>query len=275
MTDLTPLIPAGVDPNVPSPARLYDYYLGGSLNYDVDRIAGEKLRASYPEITEAAWANRGFHQRAAKYILDEGVRQFIDIGSGLPTIGNTHDIVQHNDPTVHVVYVDQDPLVETYSHDLLDETAYVNVILADMRNPERVLSDPKMHELIDFDKPVGLLMTAVWHFVAPERRPHDLLKRYLDVLAPGSYLSLSHITGDKMPPTVVQAITDLYQHADEQAYFRDKKEFTRFFDGLELVPAYRGTSEGVVTVGLWGAEDAEAADGEDSRLLYAAVGRKP
>lgn len=274
MTD-APLVPAGVDPNVPSPARLYDYYLGGTNNYEVDRVAGEELRANYPEITQAAWANRGFHQRAARYIVDQGVRQFIDVGSGLPTIGNTHDIVQQKDASIHVVYVDQDPMVELYSRTLLEGQTTVGVILGDMRDPDTVLSDPVMRELIDFDQPVGLMMTAVWHFISDSIKPYDLLNRYLDALAPGSYLALSHITGDRIPPRVVDTITRLYENATERAYFRDKQEFTRFFDGLELVPAYEGTTDGVVTVGLWGAEDPIAADGEDSRLLYSAVARKP
>jgi hypothetical protein len=274
MADAPP-VPKGVDPTVPSPARLYDYYLGGNLNYEVDRAAGEQLRANYPEITQAAWGNRGFHQRAARFIVDAGVRQFIDIGSGLPTIGNTHDIVQQKDPSIHVVYVDQDPMVELYSRDLLYGQTTVGIVRADLRDPDVVLSDPQTRALIDFDQPVGLLMTAVWHFVAPQRNPYDLLKRYVDALPSGSYVALSHITGDRMPPTVVQAITDLYEHATEMAYFRTKPEFERFFDGLELVPAYEGTSEGIVTVGLWGAEDPVAADGEDSRLLYAGVARKP
>jgi S-adenosyl methyltransferase len=274
MADAPP-VPRGVDPNVPSPARLYDYYLGGKLNYEVDRTAGEQLRANYPEITQAAWANRGFHQRAARYIVDAGVRQFIDIGSGLPTIGNTHDIVQQKDPSIHIVYVDQDPMVELYSRDLLEGQSTVGVIRADMRDPEAALSDPQMRALINFDEPVALMMTAVWHFVAPERNPYGLLKRYVDALSPGSYVVLSHITDDRMPPTVVQAITDLYSRATEMAYFRTKAEFERFFDGLELVPAYEGTTDGIVTVGLWGAEDPELADGEDSRLLYSGVARKP
>jgi hypothetical protein len=274
MTD-APLVPAGVDPTVPSPARLYDYYLGGTNNYAVDRAAGEVLRANYPEITQAAWANRGFHQRAARYIVDQGVRQFIDVGSGLPTIGNTHDIVQQKDPSIHVVYVDQDPMVELYSRELLEGQTTVGVILGDMRDPDTLLDDPVMRELIDFDQPVALMMTAVWHFIADAAKPYDLLKRYVDAVPSGSYLALSHITGDRMPPRVVDTITELYEHATERAYFRDKQEFSRFFEGLELVPAYEGTTEGIVTVGLWGAEDAEAADGEDSRLLYSGVARVP
>jgi O-methyltransferase involved in polyketide biosynthesis len=270
-----PLVPEGVDPTVPSPARLYDYYLGGTLNYEVDRAAGERLRANYPEITQAAWANRGFHQRAARYIVDQGIRQFVDVGSGLPTIGNTHDVVQREDSSTRVVYVDQDPMVELYSHNLLEGQETVGVILGDMRRPDEILNHPLIRELIDFDKPVGLLMTAVWHFVSPNARPYDLFKQYLDALAPGSYVALSHITADRIPPRVVDTITDLYANATEMAYFRDKQEFARFFDGLELVPAYEGTTEGVVTVGLWGAEDPVAADGEDSRLLYSAVARKP
>ncbi|MGD0556973.1 MAG: SAM-dependent methyltransferase [Streptosporangiaceae bacterium] len=270
-----PFTTDGPEPTVPSPARLYDYYLGGKHNFEVDRVAAEKIRAKMPELGDAAWANRGFHQRAARFIASQDVRQFIDIGSGLPTTGNTHDVVQKTVPNTRVVYVDMDPLVELYSKDILKGQGTVGVILADMRDPDAILNDPRLRELIDLDKPVGLLMTAVWHFVSPAAKPHDLLKRYLDALAPGSYLALSHISGDQVPPSVVEAIVDVYENAVEQAYFRTKAEIASFFDGLEIVPPYDGAPPAVATVGLWGAEDPELADGEDSRLLYAAVGRLP
>ncbi|MGH3171861.1 MAG: SAM-dependent methyltransferase, partial [Trebonia sp.] len=126
----TPLASDGTEPAVPSPARLYDYYLGGQHNYEVDRVAAEKLRGKMPELTEAAWANRGFHQRAARWMASRGVRQFIDIGSGLPTVGNTHEVVRQAVPGTRVVYVDSDPMVEMHSRHILKDQGAVGVIQA-------------------------------------------------------------------------------------------------------------------------------------------------
>jgi S-adenosyl methyltransferase len=270
-----PFATDGPEPTVPSPARLYDYYLGGKHNFEVDRVAAEKIRAKMPELGDAAWANRGFHQRAARWIASQGVRQFIDIGSGLPTVGNTHDVVQQTVPNTRVVYVDADPLVELYSNDILKGQGTVGVIRADLRDPDTILNDPRLRELIDLDKPAALLMTAVFHFVSPASKPYDLVKRYLDVLAPGSFLALSHATADKIPPALVQTILDVYENSTERFYFRTRDEIACFFDGLDVVSPYDGAPAAVSPVGLWGAEDPELADGDDSRILYAGVGRLP
>lgn len=268
------LVPPGVDPTVPSPARLYDYYLGGTNNYEVDRVTAERLRAKMPELTEAAWANRGFHQRAARMIARQGIRQFIDIGSGLPTVGNTHEVVRAAIPNSRVIYIDADPMVELYSRSIIGELATVGVIQADLRDPDAVLANPVLNSMIDFGKPVGLLMTAVLHFVSPASRPYDLVTRYVNALAPGSYLALSHATDEKIPPSIVKAIYEVYENATEQFYFRSHAEIQRFFDGLDFVPAYQDGPLSVVPVGVWGAEDPVAADGDDSRILMAGVARR-
>jgi hypothetical protein len=144
-----------------------------------------------------------------------------------------------------------------------------------MRDPDAVLNHPEMRGLIDFSQPVGLLMTAVLHFVADGSDPWGLAGRYADALAPGSYLALSHATADKLPPRSVQAMYDTYKDATEQIYLRSRAEVTRFFDGLELVPPYEGADPHVTYVGLWDAEDVEAADSEGSRVLYCGVARRP
>lgn len=269
--------PPGVDTTVPSPARLYDYYLGGSTNFEVDRVAGERLRAGLPDLYDAAWANRGFHQRAARWMASEhGISQFIDIGSGLPTRGNTHEAVRQIIPSARVVYVDIDPMVRLMSERMLDGVERTAMVTADVRDPDAVLSHPDLRALIDFSQPAGLLMTAVLHFVADGSDPWGLVKRYADALAPGSYLALSHATADKLPPRSVQAIYDTYKNASEHIYLRTREEVTRLFDGLELVPPYSEAPEGAITfVGVWGAEDVEAADSDGSRVLYCGVGRRP
>ena len=268
-------VPPGVDPSTPSPARLYDYYLGGVNNFPVDRDAAERVRAIMPELSDAAWANRGFHQRAARWMAEQGVRQFIDIGSGLPTAGNTHEAVQKVAPGARVVYVDNDPMVAAHARDLLVGDGSTKFIPADLRDPDSVLGDLDLRGQVDFSKPAGLLMTSVMHFVADEGDPWGLVARYLAALAPGSYLALSHATMDQLPPNMVQAGLELYERAAERLYPRSRADIERFFAGLELVAPYAGAAAAVSYVGLWGAEDPEAADSDGSRVLYCGVARRP
>src|ERR1022692_1683531 len=171
----TEQVPAGIDPSRPSPARMYDYMLGGSHNFQVDRDATEQFRAQMPDLEDAAWANRGFHGRAARWMAaTPGIRQFIDIGSGLPTQSNTHEAVHAVAPHARVVYVDNDPSVLVYAAEMLTDAGTTAVIQADLRDPDAVLSQPRMRELIDFGEPVGLLMTAVLQFVADSSDPWGL-----------------------------------------------------------------------------------------------------
>lgn len=267
--------PRGVDVTIPSPARLYDYYLGGKNNFEVDRTAAERLKAQVPETVDVAWANRGFHQRAARWIAERGVRQFIDIGSGLPTQGNTHEVVQAVAPNARVVYVDQDPMVAIHSKALLTAEGNTTVLTADLRLPDRILDAPEVRETIDFSKPAGLLMTAVLHFVPDASDPWGIVRRYVDVLAPGSYLALSHGTLDKIPPRSVNALYEVYSRASEQIYLRSRADVERFFEGLELVPPYPGSDPVVTYVGEWGAEDLALADSDGSRMSYSGVARRP
>src|SRR5487761_233395 len=268
--------PPGVDISTPSPARLYDYYLGGNTNFPVDQVAGDRLRDALPDLYDAAWANRGFHQRSARWMASErGISQFIDIGSGLPTQGNTHEAVLPVAPGARVVYVDYAPMVRAMSGGLLDDDTHTRLVIADMRDPGEVLDHPDLRALIDFSQPVGLLMTAVVHFVADGSDPWGLVKRYTSALAPGSYLALSHATADKLPPRAVQAMYDTYEHASTRIYLRTRDEVRRFFEGLEFVPPYGGAEPSVTYVGVWGADDPEAADSEGSRVLHCGVARRP
>jgi hypothetical protein len=269
-------VPPGIDPATPSPARLYDYYLGGTNNFRADRDAAERIRARMPELADAAWANRGFHQRAALWMAGTaGIRQFLDIGSGLPTQNNTHQALHKATREARVVYVDNDELVRVHASALLINAGSTRLVTADLRDPDGVLNHPQTRELIDFSQPVGLLMTAVLHFVADGSGPHGLIARYVAELAPGSYLALSHITADQKPPAAVQTIRDIYADATEQVYPRSRAEVERFFDGLELVPPYEGSAAAVTYVGEWGAEDPDMADSDGSRWAYGGVARRP
>jgi hypothetical protein len=268
-------IPPGVDPARPAPARIYDYLLSGENNFQSDRDAAKRIMALVPEIKDCAWANRGFHQRAARWIAGRGVRQFIDIGSGLPTVGNTHDVVRSADTTCRVVYVDNDPMVRAQSGQLLNGTAGVKVILGDLRDPERLLADPQLRALIDFSQPTGLLMTAVMHFVADDSDPQALMGHYLAALASGSYLALSHLTSDYKPPRAVREFCRVFARATEQMHFRSRPEVERLFDGLTLVSPRDPEGPGrLCYVGDWEAEDADLADSDGSRWLYCGVARR-
>jgi hypothetical protein len=266
---------AGVDTSRPAPARIYDYMLRGDNHFQTDILAAERILSAVPEIRDCAWSNRGFHQRAAKWIAERGVRQFIDIGSGLPTVGNTHEVVQKVIPGARVVYVDNDPMVAEQGGQLLAQDRSTRVICADLREPESILAHPEVTELIDFREPAGLLLTAVMMFVSDDSDPWRLVARYVDALAPGSYLALSHLTDDHKPPVMAEQFRAVFDGATEHLYFRSRIGIARFFDGLELVPPYDGAEPGICYTGVWGAEDPVLADSDGARWLYCGVARKP
>jgi hypothetical protein len=267
--------PADLDVARPAPARIYDYMLRGRHHFDIDAQAAERILAVVPEIRDCAWSNRGFHQRAAAWIARQGVRQFLDIGSGLPTVGNTHDVVQKIHPDARVVYVDNDPMVELHSQRILDDSGQVSVLCADLREPDSILSHPVVRQLIDPAAPTGLLMTAVLMFVSDAADPWRLVDTYKRAMPPGSYLALSHLTDDAKPPMAVDAFHRVFDHATEQMHFRSRAQVARFFDGLEVVPPYTGGATELTYSGLWGAEDVRLADSDGSRWLYCAVAKRP
>src|SRR5215469_6039671 len=188
--------PESLDPAKPSPARIYDYMLRGRHYLDVDAAAGERLLSVVPELRDCAWSNRGFHQRAATWIAKQGVRQFLDIGSGLPTVGNTHEVVKRIHPDARVVYVDVDPMVELHSQAILATAGSVSVICGDVRQPDVLLAHQGLRELIDPREPTGLLLTGIMMFVSAADDPWGLVSRYVREMAPGSYLSLAHLTDE-------------------------------------------------------------------------------
>jgi SAM-dependent methyltransferase len=263
-----------VDISRPAPARIYDYMLRGSNHFEIDVLAAEHILSAVPEIRDCAWSNRGFHQRAAKWIAERGVRQFLDIGSGLPTVGNTHEVVQKVIPGARVVYVDNDPMVGEQGAELLADDRSTRVICADLREPDAILDHPDLKELIDLSQPTGLLLTAVLMFVSDASDPWDLVARYVDVLAPGSYLALSHLTDDHKPPQTTERFRAVFDRATEQMHFRPKEDIARFFDGLQLIPPYEGAPAALCYTGVWGAEDPVLADSEGARWLYCGVARK-
>lgn len=267
-------VPPGVDASKPSVARIYDCLLGGVNNFAADQAAAELMKDRAPELVDAAFANRGFHQRAAKWIAEQGIRQFIDLGSGLPTVGNTHEVVRKVQPDARVVYVDNDPMVKVYGSGLLEGDDAAAVVLADLREPDAVLGSEAVRQLIDFGEPAAVMMTAVLHFVSDENDPAAVVARYVAALAPGSYLALSHTTGDQKPPQAVAAMNEAGRRSAGGNYVRTRDQVRQIIGPLELVPPYQGAPADVTWVGMWGCEDPAAADSDGSRWLYCAVARK-
>lgn len=264
-------------PERPTPAGIYDFYLGGSAHTAADRAAGERIAQLAPEVHDGAWANRGFLQRSVTRMASEwGIRQFLDIGAGLPTQRNTHDVVAEAIPDGRVVYVDNDSTVVARARELLAGHMNTAVIDGDVRKPDEILQHPEAQRLVDLSEPVGLLLVAVLHFVPDDDDPWGLVSRYVAAVPSGSYLALSHTAvGDQLPAEVVEEGAQVYSATATGWTDRTKTEIERFFSGLEILPPYPGAPPGVAYAGLWGAEDPEAADSDGSRLVYAAVARKP
>lgn len=260
----------------PTSAGMYDYYLGGDEHSPSDRAAAEQILQNLPEVVDAATANRGFLQRAVTRMASEwGIRQFIDIGAGLPTRRNTHDVLADVTRDGRVIYVDIDPQVVARGNALLTDHDHAAVIEADVRRPDDVITHPETRRLIDFSQPVGLLIVAVLHFVPDEDDPWQPVKSYLDAVPPGSYLALSHGTGDGMSPRLRQALTKIYEQTPTPPADRTRTEIEQFFRGLEIMPPYPGAEPELIFAGLWGADDPDQADSDGSRMEYAAVARKP
>lgn len=268
--------PPGVDPGKPSPARMYDYYLGGTANYAADREAARRIIELVPEIRDAAWANRGFLQRAVRWMARHGIRQFIDLGAGMPTQRCTHEVAREIAPGARVLYSDNDPGVIAHGNAILAGVSDVGIIEADFRSPEQLLSHPLTARLINFREPLGLLILAVTQFMSDADDPWQLVASYADAMAPGSYLALSAPTADHMVDWKVSRIVDVYASSTVPAVTaRSKSAVRRFFDGLDIVPPYQGTEPGLVSTGLWDCEDPQAAESDGAHSFYAAVARKP
>ena len=256
--------------------RMYDYMLGGSDNLPVDREVMEQVRRTMPEVEDVAWANRGFLQRACRWLAEEaGIRQFLDLGAGLPTVNNTHEVVRKVSPDARVVYVDNAPEFEAMAVPLVEDVNGVAAVRADLCDPEAVLGHPGVRAVIDFSQPVGVLLSAVLHLVAEEEDPYSAVGRYLDAIPSGSYLVLSHGTRDKQADHMLRALSGAYEKAGASFHPRSREQVERFFEGLEIVPPYHDAEPKLCFLGEWAAEDCEAADSDGSRWGYAAVARKP
>jgi SAM-dependent methyltransferase len=275
MTD-DPQIRPGVDTSRPSPARMYDCYLGGTANYEVDRQAVQRIVTLVPEIRDAAWANRGFLQRAVRWMASRGISQFIDLGAGLPTQRATHEVARTAIPDARVVYTDIDPSVIAHGREILAGVPGVALIEADFRQPAVLLGQSEIARLIDFTRPVGLLIVAVTQFIGDTDDPWVLVSQYVAALAPGSFLALSAPSADHMAGRKVALIRDVYRTSTiPETMPRTRSEISRFFAGLQIVAPYPGAEPDLTSAGLWDCEDPEAAESDGSRSFYVAVAVKP
>ena len=259
----------GFDARVAHPARVYDYWLGGKDNFEADRIAGEETIAAYPAIRASARANRAFLARSVRYLAAEaGVRQFLDIGTGLPTASNTHEVAQSMAPESRVVYVDNDPLVLAHARALLTSspegvTAYLD---ADLRDTDRILEQAA--DILDFTMPVAIMLLAILHYVPDLGEAQRIVARLVSAVPFGSYLTISHAASDISPEEMAEMIKRMNRHLAEGNHVaRSHEVVAQFFDGLEVL------EPGVVMVTQWRPESLLEAQGPTS--LWGGVARKP
>ncbi|MEU6851666.1 SAM-dependent methyltransferase [Actinacidiphila alni] len=259
-----------IDTSRPHPARMYDYFLGGWDNYEVDREAAQRVLDVAPDVVLGARANREFLRRAVRYLVEEcGVRQIIDIGTGIPTSPNTHEIAHEVSPDVRIAYIDNDPIVATHAGARLIGTGNTGFFLGDMREPRTILEHPTISELIDFDEPVALLLVSVLHFVTDEEDPAGMLATLREALPAGGYLVLSHATAD-FHAEVAPEVMEVYKKATASLTARSHAEVLALFDGYDLV------EPGLVQVPLWHPEDGSELTPEELRRIgvYGGVARK-
>lgn len=254
--------------STPNAARIYDYLLGGKDNYQADRDAAARLQALLPDVATAARANRCFLERVVRYLVGQaGIRQIIDIGAGLPTQHNVHEVAQQVAPETRVVYVDNDPVVVRHGLAMLATDDKVAVVESDLRTPRETMTHPDLVKLIDFSGPVAVLMLASLHFVTDAEDPAPVLRLWRQTLRRGSYLALSHMTADEIEPARAKAAQEVYDGASAPAVPRTLAQIESFFDGFELVPP------GVVNINAWPVPVAEYAR-EGRALVYGGVGRR-
>ncbi|MET8756904.1 SAM-dependent methyltransferase [Lentzea sp. NPDC004782] len=258
-------VPSTVDVTRPSVARMYDYYLGGSHNFEADRAAAKQVEQIFPGIAQSAQANRSFLRRVVRHLVAAGVDQFLDLGSGIPTVGNVHEIAQQDNPSARVVYVDYEPVAVSHSNALLADNPNASAVLADLRATSTVLAGAR--ETLDFSRPVGVLIIAALHFVPDADDPYAAVAEYMADLPPGSHLAITHATWDNLTAEEAEEarkVAQIYSNSDNKLAIRTHAEVSRFFDGLELL------EPGLVTVDEWRPDSFE-----DHTGIYGAVARKP
>ncbi len=263
--------PPEIDLDRPSAARVYDYYLGGFHNFPADREMAREAIRMWPELPLMMRTNRAFLRRAVRYAVGQGVTQFLDIGSGIPTVGNSHEIARQADAAARVVYVDVDPVAVVHSRAILGGDTRTAVVQADLRDPDRILDDELIRGLIDFDRPVVILLVAVLHFIGDEDDPKELIARLYDAVAPGSLLVLSHASQDGQP-ALADSHQRLYARTPTPMTMRSQDQIRELFGKFEMI------EPGVVPIRQWRPEsdpaDDDPADNSERMVGFAGVGIK-
>lgn len=257
----------GIDLDRPSAARVYDFYLGGFHNFEADREMGRQAVAAWPELPEIMQANRAFLRRAVEHLVGAGVRRFLDLGSGIPTVGNVHEVAQRAAPDTSVVYVDNDPVAVEHSRAILAGDPRTAVVQADLRDPDAVLAQDAVRRLLEAGEPVAVLMVAVLHFVPDEADPAGLVARFRDATPPGSHLVLSHATPGERADRAAEH-RDLYRRTATPMTMRTPDQVRRLFDGYELL------DPGVVYLPQWRPEPGPVDERPERFTGVAGVGRR-
>ncbi|MFF5304146.1 MULTISPECIES: SAM-dependent methyltransferase [unclassified Streptomyces] len=261
--------PRSIDISVPSVSRIYDYYLGGSHNFEVDREAARKAMEFLPGLPKIMQANRAFMRRAVRFAAAEGITQFLDIGSGIPTFGNVHEVAQKAVPGAHVMYVDHDPVAVAHSQAVLAGNATADVVAADLRKPQEILASAEVRRLIDVNRPVALLLVAILHFVEDADDPYGAVAQLREALAPGSLLILTHASyeGIPLPPERAEGAVDVYKDIRNPLIMRSREEIARFFEGYDMV------EPGLVPMPEWRPDTVLEDEDPYSFSGFAGVGR--
>ncbi len=258
-----------IDTTIPQPARFWDYMLGGKDNYPIDREVGEQVLRTFPDLRDAARADRAFLVRAVRYLVaDVGIRQLLDIGTGLPTVNNTHQVAQATAPECRIVYVDNDPMVLVHARALLTSTpqGVTDYLHADVRDPERILEEAS--RTLDFTRPVALMLLGVINYILDDAESHAIANRLLDALPSGSYLAMSHPTSEVHTEAIETSVRQYNSSGAPPIKTRSRQELTVFFDGLELL------EPGVVSCSLWRPDPREVGTPAEV-TQFCGVARKP
>ncbi|MFF3374791.1 SAM-dependent methyltransferase [Streptomyces sp. NPDC002680] len=261
--------PRGIDISVPSVSRIHDFYLGGSHNFEVDRAAARRAMEFLPGLPKIAQANRAFMRRAVRFAAAEGISQFLDIGSGIPTFGSVHEVAREVSPQARVMYVDHDPVAVAHSQTVLAGDEHADVLAADLRKPREILDSPQVRGLIDQNRPVALLLVAILHFVEDMDDPYAAVAELRDALAPGSLLVLSHASyeGIPLPPERAEGAVDVYKDIRNPLVMRSRDSIARFFEGYDMV------EPGLVPMPRWRPETAPEDEDAYAFSGFAGVGR--
>ncbi|MER7283418.1 SAM-dependent methyltransferase [Dactylosporangium sp. NPDC000244] len=258
--------PEDIDISVPNAARMYDYSLGGFHNFAVDREMVERVVSMSPNARQIGLANRAFLGRAVRRLVASGVRQFLDVGSGIPTLASVHEVAQQADPEARVMYVDIDPVAVAHGRAILAGNPNADVMLGDVRRPDDIVRDPAVSGLLDFTEPIAVMLIAVLHFVPDSDDPAGIVRRFREAVKPGSYIALSHGSPPPQHEEDAAKVSTVYQRTSTPLHLRSSAEIGRLLDGLEIV------EPGVVPVTAWHPDDTGV---EPRPEVLAAVGRKP